>query len=143
MLDQGQHEAFVDAWLERSAEGLPAELLVRLFEQAITALWTRTSTTLGDVTLGAIADRVVYNAAEKYPLFSAITVEHDSGMQCRDLRQRVSAAQRSELLSGIRFVLVEFLTVLGNLTAEILSQELHAELSKVAIDAKEGSRKSS
>jgi hypothetical protein len=35
------------------------------------------------------------------------------------------------VLEGIRFVLVEFLTVLGNLTAGILTAELHAELSHV------------
>ena len=39
----------------------------------------------------------------------------------------------SELVEGIRFVLVEFLTVLGNLTAEILTPELHSELSNVVL----------
>jgi hypothetical protein len=38
-----------------------------------------------------------------------------------------------ELVAGIRFVLVEFLTVLGNLTAEILTSELHAELSNIVL----------
>jgi hypothetical protein len=38
-----------------------------------------------------------------------------------------------ELRRGIRFVLTEFLTVLGNLTAEILTPELHAALSNVAL----------
>jgi hypothetical protein len=33
----------------------------------------------------------------------------------------------------MRFVLVEFLTVIGNLTAEILSPELHADLGRVAV----------
>ena len=33
---------------------------------------------------------------------------------------------------------VEFLTVLGNLTAEILTPELHAMLSKVALGAEKG-----
>jgi hypothetical protein len=37
-----------------------------------------------------------------------------------------------ELREAIRFVLVELLTVLGNLTAEILTPALHAEISRVA-----------
>ena len=38
----------------------------------------------------------------------------------------------------MRFVLVEFLTVLGNLTAEILSPALHAELAREAEDSSDG-----
>ncbi|MEO8183817.1 MAG: hypothetical protein ABI895_33755 [Deltaproteobacteria bacterium] len=129
----GPHAARVDAWLERSAKGLSSEALLRLFEAAFGALWVRTKTTLGEVTLTAIAERVLYTATEKFPLLASVEVEAMAGIQCRELRERIGSVQSSELLKGIRFVLLEFLTVLGNLTAEILTPELHGELFKVAL----------
>jgi hypothetical protein len=133
VLDEGHHAACVDAWLERSAKDLPPERLLILFEAAVRALWGCTSTTLGEVTLTAIADRVLYNAGERFPSFSLLKLEPSGELQGGELRERVGAMSDSELVGGIRYVLVEFLTVLGNLTAEILTPELQAELSAVAL----------
>ena len=133
MLDTTSHEAHVDAWLKRSAKDLSPEVLLQLFEAALGALWARTTTTLGEVTLTAIADRVLYNASEKFPLFSSLKVDPTGGFQFRELRARIGSVRASELSDAVRFVLVEFLTVLGNLTAEILTPELHSELSNVAL----------
>ena len=130
--DATRHAVQVDAWLKRSAKDLSPEVLLQLFETAFGALWARTTTTLGEVTLTAIAERVLYNASEKYPLFSSLEVEPAGGIQLRELRARISSVRASELQEAVRFVLVEFLTVLGNLTAEILTPELHSELSNVA-----------
>ena len=133
MRDEGQHAACVDAWLERSAKDLSPELLLQLFEAALGALWARTVTTLGDITLTAIADRVLYYAAERFTFFSSLKVDPNGGIQSRELREQLGSVHDAELLQGIRFVLVELLTVLGSLTAEILTPELQAELSKVAL----------
>jgi hypothetical protein len=133
MPDPTLHSALVDAWLDRSAKKLSSEALLRLFERAFGALWGRTATTLGEVTLTAIADRVFYNAAEKYPLFASVTVDPSGGVKCRELRARVGSVRPAELRDATRFVLVEFLTVLGNLTAGILTRELHAELANVEL----------
>lgn len=131
--DDHEHAACVDAWLERSARGLAPEILLGLLEAALGALWARTTTTLGDVTLTAIAERVLYSASEKFPLLSSLEVAVPGGIQCRGLRAQIGSVRAAELLEGIRFVLVELLTVLGNLTAEILTSELHAELGAVAL----------
>jgi hypothetical protein len=131
--EQGQHAVFVDAWLKRSGKDLSPEVRLRLFEAALSALWGRTTTTLGEVTLTAIAERVLHNASETYPLFSSLKVEPTGGIPFRELSKRISSVHDAELMEGIRFVLVEFLTVLGSLTAEILTPELHSELSKVAL----------
>lgn len=133
MVDGGRHAACVDAWLERTAKGLSPEALLRLFEAALGALWIRTKTTLGEVTLTAIAERVLHNASEKYSLLWSLKVEPTGGIQCRELRERIGSVQPAELEEAIRFVLVELLTVLGNLTAEILTPELHLEINNVAL----------
>ena len=61
MLDEGQHGAWVDSWLKRSAKDLSPQALLQLFERAFGALWARTQTTLGEVTLtkGGVKDRTV------------------------------------------------------------------------------------
>ena len=132
MRDEGEHAASVDAWLQRAGTGLLPAALLQLFESALGALWTRTVTILGEVTLTAIADRVLHDAAQKIPLFRSLRVEpNGGGIRFDELRENGSAMRTTELLEGIKFVLVEFLTVLGNLTAGILTAELHAELSRV------------
>lgn len=131
MVDENDHSACVNAWMDRAAKGLPPERQIAAFELGFTAMWLRAHRTLGDVTLTAIADRVLHSAAEKFPTFSGLKVEA-TGLQCKELRERAAGVQRDQLAEGIRFVLTEFLTVLGNLTAEVLTPALHAELSKVA-----------
>jgi hypothetical protein len=96
-------------------------------------LWSRTKTTLGEVTLTAIAERVLHNASEHFPFVCQLTGEASGGGQFRDLDAQAGAVDGAELIAGIRFVLTEFLTVLGNLTAEILTPVLHAALSNVAL----------
>ena len=55
-----------------------------------------------------------------------------TGIGWQEPSDRAGALQHRHLAEGIPFVLVDFLTVLGNLTADILTPVLHAELSKVA-----------
>jgi len=131
--DALSHADFVDAWLEQAeAKSLPREALVDLFEAALHALWARTRTTLGEVTLTAIADRVLHNAAERLPAFASLRVEPSGKVEAGELRATVASLHHLKLLEGMRSVLIEFLTVLGNLTAELLTQELHAELIRTA-----------
>jgi hypothetical protein len=131
MVDAHEHGACVASWMEQATNGLPPGRLIQAFERGFAALWGRANRTLADVTLMAILDRVLYVAAEQYPFLSALKVEAD-GLRCQDLQARADSLVLDQLAQGIRFVLVEFLTVLGNLTAEILTPALHSELLKVA-----------
>ncbi|MEA2700979.1 MAG: hypothetical protein QOI66_5250 [Myxococcales bacterium] len=131
--DEGQHAACVTDWLAQAATNPSPKVLLRLFEAALGALWTRAAVTLGEVTLTAIAERVLHNAAENFPGLSSLSVEATGGISFQEFRERTSAWQDPDLARAIRFVLVEFLTVLGTLTAEILTPELHAELLRVTL----------
>jgi hypothetical protein len=131
--DEASHAAHVGAWLDGAAKNLPPAQLVTLFERALGALWQRAHLTLGEVTLTAIVDRVLYTASEKYPFLSTLKVE-GSGIRFDEFLQQGAVQHDRHLPKAVRFVLVEFLTVLGNLTDEILTPALHAELSKVALE---------
>jgi hypothetical protein len=129
--DNVDHRAHVEAWLEGARNLSPAELVL-LFERALGGLWRRASLTLGEITLTAIVDRVLYTASEKYPFLATLKVD---GTEIRfdEFRERGRLVPARELLDAVRFVVVEFLTVLGNLTAEILTPALRAQLPAVAV----------
>ena len=131
LLDEAAHAECVEAWLERTAKTLAPAQLVTLFERALSALWRRAEVTLGEVTLTAIVDRVLYTASETYPFLSALKVD-ETGIGFDRFREQ--GAHVANLPEAVRLVLVEFLTVLGHLTDEILTPALHAELSKVALE---------
>jgi hypothetical protein len=133
VLDENDHRARVDAWMERAAKGAPPERLFDAFERAFGAMWRRAHVTLGDVTLMAILDRVLYTALERFPLLSPLEADA-TGLRSDKFRQRAGSLHPDQLREGIRFILVEFLTVLGNLTAEVLTPALHSELAKVAAE---------
>jgi hypothetical protein len=129
--ENDRHAACVAAWLERAGDGLGAEGLLELLERACEALWTRLRPTLGDVTLGAIADRVVHDAAERFAPFASIEVAA-TGLRFEALRARAGGLRAGELEAAIRDVLTDFLRVLGHLTAEVVTPAMHATLSAVA-----------
>jgi len=123
------HDVAVTAWFQRVAQGCPVEALIQAFEDTFAAMWQRTQLTLGEVTLTAIVERVLHTATEQYPFLAAVEVE-PAGLQCQRLRSE-PALRVDQISAAIRFVLAEFLTVLGNLTAQILTPALHAVLSTV------------
>lgn len=124
---ESEHQLTVNAWLEGVAARSTVELL-RACEAAFAALWQRTQLTLGEVTLAAVVERVIHTAKERYPMLASIETTR-SGVRCESL-QTQTGLRHDDVAEAIRFVLTEFLTVLGNLTAQILTPALHAELSK-------------
>jgi hypothetical protein len=136
--DEPSHEAVVDAWLARSIDHDSSVEIVRLFHAALDAVWNRAVTILGPVTLTAIAERVLHNATERYPFLSAIdrrsNSDRRSGGDARwmeRLHERLVTVPRAALIESLRYGLIELLTVIGALTAEVLRGELHAALEAV------------
>jgi len=133
MADGNSHHAVVTGWLAATASDAPAEQLLGRFEAGFDALWRRAQLTLGHVTLVAIVDRVLCNAAERIPLVSLLEVD-DSGLRFEVFRPRIGELSREQLAEAAATIMAEFLTVLGQLTAEIMTPGLHAALSGVERD---------
>ena len=123
------HEAAVDEWMG-PAKRLSAAEFIDLFESGLHRMWERAQPTLGEVTLGAIVDRVLYTATERFSFLAPLKIK-EGRVEFADLRKASGSVAPGELASAARFVVLEFLTVLGHLTAEILTPALHAELVKV------------
>ncbi|HMJ12462.1 MAG TPA: hypothetical protein VK524_13650 [Polyangiaceae bacterium] len=127
MRDDG-HEGRVDDWLAQTAS-LPSEALLQAWERAFGALWQRTHQTLGEVTLTAILDRVLRRSAKRYPRLACLQAVA-TGISCKELSAQAGDVSREELVESVRYAMLEFLTVLGNLTAGILTEALHATLAE-------------
>jgi hypothetical protein len=128
MVAERNHDVAVTTWLQQAAQGCSVESLIQAFEHMFAALWQRSFVTLGEVTLTAIVERVLHRATQQYPMLASLEVDR-AGLHCRDLSSR-AALRLDQVSAAIRFVLTEFLTVIGNLTAQILTPALHAELAK-------------
>jgi hypothetical protein len=121
------HEDCVDRWLDRWVDHDSIDL-ARLLHRATDALWERAVTALGSVTLTAIVGRVFHRAETQYPFLSNA---HGKTAARRVDLERIAAVPTTQMIAGMRFVLVELLAVIGKLTAEILTSELHAALREV------------
>jgi hypothetical protein len=131
MAEDSVHIKYVREWMKRAAAS-SQDQLAGLFEKALSALWHRTYAALGEITVAAIVDRVLYEAAEKYSVLGSLKLD-PSGVNFAEFRQKAGSIDDRELKEAIQFVLVELLTVVGNLTAEILTPALHSELSSGAL----------
>lgn len=126
------HGAMVDTWIKRSVDGRSSFEIADLFGAALEGLWNRAVATLGSVTLTALTERALGTATGRYPFLSVIRPHPNGGGYCRrQLHGRLASVPGSQLLEGLRFALIELLTVIGRLTAEILSHELHAAVMEV------------
>ena len=130
------HDGCVEAWLLRQAPGPSPDRVLVLLELALAALWGRCQLRLGEVTLMAIADRVLHEGRGRFPCLGHLTLGA-TGILLDGLRSRSREASIEEVQGASRFLLAEFLRVVGRLTAEVLTPALHAELSAVTLPAAE------
>lgn len=122
------HDAWVAAWMQQAARGLRPHQRLALFDQAFAALWRRAHPTLGDLTLAAVVERTLRQAAGTFPQLSSLQLEV-GGISFRQLREGGSASSDPDLAEALRFLLVELLTALGTLTGQALTPLLHQELA--------------
>ncbi len=59
MIEEPDYFGFVNGWLEQSTKDLSSAHRLELFEVSLDALWNCPRSTLGEVTLSAIMDRVL------------------------------------------------------------------------------------
>src|SRR5579859_4953152 len=124
------HARFVTEWWAERAPGLSPAGMVALFDLALSALWRRARRTLGEVTLGAIVERVLATSSELHPLLAGVRYDHGR-ISSEELRRHATELSEEALRTAFSAVLADWLTVIGNLTAEILTPALRATLSEI------------
>ncbi len=124
------HGEQVEAWDKKNCENLSSDAIVQIFTLALIAIHKRSLVTLSSVTVLVVADRALHVSKEKFPLLSEITIEPTGFNLTNLVRIGVSPAPQ-EMRDSLEHLLIEFLNVLGNITADVLTAPLHAELKKL------------
>ena len=130
-MQKPDHAKYVNAWMEQEAKDVPVTSLLGLFEAAWGALWVRAEGAVGEIVLKSIAELVRGASVKQYPFLSPLRLE-SVDVSCKALLESSPGLEKSELHNGLRFVLVEFITVIGDLTDQILTPGLYQELSRIA-----------
>jgi len=130
--DYVRHQAVVTAWLSKAEKGLDNEQLVDLLELTLTRVMDAARLPAGEITLAAVLDRVVGTAADAFQWLPR-TVVTAGAADFSAFRAAAPRLQRQNVLRAVHFVLTDFLAILGNLTAEVLTPELHKQLDSVRL----------
>lgn len=125
-MEGSEFEACVGAFMESVGPPASADAVLRQFELGFARVWRRAEASLGGLTLVAIAHRVLRDAAKRDPALGCLEVT-SSGLTAEALEE-LRDVEPSRLRELLRSVLSDFLTVLGRLTAEILTPALLREL---------------
>ncbi len=130
MTDVERQRQFVETWLGGVLAGAAPPRLLEVLTQAVAAIWSRAQQTLGDVTMQAVAERVAHHARARFTGLLMIAVDAE-GMTFGLPPHGITATVDPRLRDAACFVLVELLTVLGNLTAGVLTPPLHEAIRRL------------
>lgn len=124
------HKELVGLWEEQNTRDLSEEQLLQVYGSAFRAIEQRCLATLSKVTLDVVLDRVLHLGTEKFPFYSDITIE-SSGFGFKNLTQKNDKYRIEDLRAGLSCLIEEVLTVIGNITSDVMTESLHKELMKV------------
>lgn len=129
-MQKTDHAAFVGAWMEEAAKDVPTVSQLLSFQAAWGALLRRAESAVGEITLESIAQLVHANSVERHPFLSQMTLQ-GTDISGKALADSAGALEKGALQEGLRFMLVELLAVIGDLTDEVLTPGLYDELSRI------------
>ncbi|MEO5968735.1 MAG: hypothetical protein ABIQ95_02310 [Bdellovibrionia bacterium] len=124
------YAGYMDAWFNKNVEGLSTEETVNLLGQTLAVLWESARKTLSEVTLMAVMDRVILINSESFSFLSLVKVEL-GGVRVKELERTASLLRKNAVVGAAKDVLTDFLTIIGNITGEVISRTLITKLSRV------------
>ena len=116
--------------MEHAAKEVPSSALLVLFEEAWRALWRRSESAVGEVALESISQLIRANAVEKYPFLSPLILNGPE-VSYKALLGSLEELDKNQLQEGLGLMLVEFLSVIGDLTDQLLTPGLYEVLSRI------------
>ena len=132
-----QHAKQVDLWIEKSVRVLSQSAQAQIFGDAVGVFEKRILVTLSSITWNAILDRALSQSTQSFPLLSGIKIQL-GGITIEGLLPKLQKDKANQVIEAFRYFLIELLTIVGNLTAGVLTEPLYRELSRVV--AKSNSR---
>jgi hypothetical protein len=134
MPEQNLHAVQVRAWIKASTKNLSEVQLISHFENSFSLLWNCARKTISVFTLTAILDRALFYTTENFPVLSSLKVQV-TGLSFSSLKAQ-KGLKSKDLIEGFEHLLIEFLTITGKLTGEIITPCLYEELFRISPDKK-------
>ncbi len=124
------HVLCVKNWEDKNAKDLGEGPHVQLFIRALDSIQNVARITLSRVTLKVIIDRVLHQSKAIYPMLGDVKIK-DESLNFNDLLAQMDQYDPDLLIPALRHLLIELLSILGRITADILTGPLHKELLSV------------
>ena len=124
------HSETIETWIQKSTGKLSSQNLSEFLELAINDIILKAQTSISEVTVLAILERVLYNSAERYSLLREVKIENDK-LQFAMLHPSYKSYSNSEIREAFHYLITEFLFIIGNLTGEQLTPIMHDELKLI------------
>lgn len=128
------HQNIVSIWEEKNIKNLSTDQAIHVFGNALQKIEHRCLVTLSSVTVHVVLDRIIHGGIEKYPILKDVTIEVD-GLNFKNIFQKKDHYEIKEINNAFRYLLIEFLTVIGSITSEVLTAPLHKELMEVTSES--------
>jgi hypothetical protein len=116
----------VDKCIERLNHDIPLEKRGEVLAQLVGALWVRMSRTLSEVTLEAIFERALFHSKEKFPFLASFKIDHTKPLISSFISP--TNVENQQLIAAFRYLIIETIELIGNLTSNILIAGLYQEL---------------
>jgi hypothetical protein len=136
-MELSSHDLVVSEWMDRAFGERSQSEIAPIFGCALLAIWDRAHRALGEASLGAIVGRVLHAARARFPTVAVLAIRPapESFRELAELAEHDGVAcERSVLLAAIHFTLVELLSLLGTLTAGLLTPGLHDAVRAVSME---------
>ncbi len=121
------HSAKVDEWEKTASKNIPPADHPQLYAKALHAIVRRSLNTLSSITVMVVMERVIRSTTVRYPILSKVRLNEE----IIDFSNVLTDAPSATVKEALRAMLVELLTIFGNITADILTASLHDELMKI------------
>lgn len=128
-MHETDHARQVEAWLEHAAKDSTTYALLGLFETAWGALWRRSEGAVGEIVLESIAELIRGEAASRFPFLAPLSLK-SAEVSFKALLEPAQAVEPQRLREALAFILTRFITVVGELTDQILTPGLYGELNR-------------
>jgi hypothetical protein len=141
-LNSKDHSAHVGSWIKTSTPGLSSDQLIELFEFTLDRLWKRSSISMSEVTLVAVIDRALFNSSDRFKLLELLKIDI-GGIDWKAFKATVAQLNPHEVTRAFTFFITEIISIIGNITGELISGPLLQELTSVKLDSNSSSKKAS
>jgi hypothetical protein len=124
-----ENTACVNAWMAGVPAAPPIEVIAAL-EQGFTALWRCSCPPIAAPALSAVITQVLRDGATRFPALAYASTAGGAGIRVEELRAHARPQDAQQLREGTRYVLEQFIDIVGKMNHGALMPALRVALDE-------------